>query len=81
MDTTGENAMLRLVALDLAASEPRAVEKALPLGFASAASRRTALFDLIAADGRLYALVTQSDRLWVRDPRWQAQHVVTLHSP
>jgi len=78
VDVTGEQAALRLVALDITADSPKPVVSAVPLGFPSAGSRKTALFDLIAADGRLYALVTQSDRLWIRDPRWKSQHVIAL---
>jgi len=78
VDVTGAEAALRLLALDITAAAPKPVARVIPLGFASAANRKTALFDLIAADGKLYALVTQSARLWVRDPRWTAQHVIAL---
>ena len=78
VDVTGQQAALRLVALDITADRPKPIVSAVPLGFPSAGDRQTALFDLIAADGRLYALVTQSDRLWIRDPRWEAQHVIAI---
>jgi hypothetical protein len=71
-------AALRLLAFDVTAGAPSPVETALPLGFPSKGNEKTVLTDLIAADGRLYALVTRSDRLWVRDPRWQSQVVVAL---
>jgi hypothetical protein len=48
------------------------------LGFTCSDNRKTAMFDLIAAGGTLYALVAQSARLWVRHPRWKAQHVVAV---
>jgi hypothetical protein len=81
VDVSGEAARLRLVAFDITGENPAPVETAIDLGFASEGNGKSALFDLIAADGRLYALVTQSDRLWVRDPRWKAQHVIAIGTP
>ena len=81
VDLTADQAMLRLLAFDITADEPQPTETAIPLGFASHENRKTAIFDLIAADGTLYALITQSDRLWIRDPRWKAQHVIAMKSP
>lgn len=78
VDTAGEKAVLRLVAFDLSADRPTPVEQAIALAFPSAGNRKTALFELIAADGRLYAMVTCSDWLWTRDPRWTEQRVVAL---
>lgn len=78
VDLSGRDAALRLLAFDITSPTPEPIATLIPLGFASADNRKTALFDLIAVDGTLYALVTQSDRLWVRDPRWKAQHVVAI---
>jgi hypothetical protein len=80
VDLGGEEAVLRLLAFDLSADAPAPVEKEIGLGFPSEGNRKSALFDLIAADETLYALVTQSDRLWVRDPRWKAQHVLAVRA-
>jgi hypothetical protein len=78
VDVTADEAALRLLSFDITADEPQPITKAFSLGFTSADNRRSALFDLIAANGTLYALVTQSDRLWIRDPRWKAQHIIAL---
>ena len=78
VDVTADEAVLRLLGFDITADKPQPISRAISLGFASHENRRSALFDLIAVDGTLYALVTQSDRLWVRDPRWNAQHVIAL---
>ncbi len=78
VDTTAPRAMLRLLAFDVAADAPEPVVRAVPLGFPSAGSERSILTDIAAVDGRLYALVTQSRNLWIRDPRWKAQHVIAL---
>jgi outer membrane protein assembly factor BamB len=78
VDTSGEEAALKLVALDMTADKPTPVERKLPLGFPSKGNEKSALFDLIAVDGTLYALVTQSENLWIRDPRWKSQWVVAV---
>jgi hypothetical protein len=80
VDLCSRDAALRLLAFDVTASRPRPVEIGVPLGFPSAENRKSALSDLIAVEGRLYALITQSDRLSVRDPRWKVQHVMALRS-
>lgn len=78
VDTTGEEAVLRLVALDVTADAPKPVEKAVPLGFPSEGNERSTLMDLAAVGGRLYAYVLQSENFWIRDPRWKAQHVIAV---
>ncbi len=78
VDVTGDEALLKLLAFDLTAPSAKPVEKSIKLGFESGDNRKSALFDLVAADGALYALVTQSDRLWIRDPRWKNQLVVKI---
>lgn len=78
VDTAEDEARLRLAAFDVTAPAPAPVVIDVGLGFEAKAYPKSALFDLIAADGRLHALVVQSDRLWIRDPRWQRQVVVAV---
>jgi hypothetical protein len=78
VDATGPDTVLRLLALDVTAPRPTRIERALPLGFASTGNRRSTLMDLIAADGRLYALVLRSDVFWIRDARWTALMVLAI---
>lgn len=78
VDTAGEKAVLRLVALDVTADAPAPVERTVPLGFPSKGNERSTLMDLAAVDGRLYAYVLQSESFWIRDPRWKAQHVLAV---
>jgi hypothetical protein len=78
VDVSGEEAAIRLVALDITASKPEPVVKTIPLGFPSLGNEKSVLLDLVAVDGTLYALVVESGRLWIRDPRWEKQHVVAL---
>lgn len=78
VDTTAADARLKILSFDITESNAGPVVSHVRLGFGSADNARSALFDLIAADSRLYALVTQSARLWIRDPRWKAQHVIAI---
>jgi hypothetical protein len=78
LDTGGQEAVLRLVALDVTADAPEPVERTVPLGFTSKGNERSTLMDLAAVDGRLYAYVLQAENFWIRDPRWKAQHVVAI---
>jgi hypothetical protein len=81
VDTTDAQAVLRLLAFDITLDKPVPVVKTFPLGFTSRENEKSVLFDLIAADGRLYALITQSQCLWIRDPRWTNQHVLAIGRP
>jgi len=78
IDTTGADATLRLLAYDTTAPAPDPRPLAFPLGIPAREFPRTVLSDLIAADGRLHALIHQSKTFQHQDPRWQHQHVVTL---
>lgn len=78
VDPSGGEAVLRLVALDITAPKPEPVEKTVPLGFSGSENEKSVLLDLAAVDGTLYALVIESDRLWIRDPRWNRQHILAL---
>lgn len=78
VDLSGRQAKLLLVGFDITKSNPKPVVKSFSLGFQSKKYAKSVLFELIAADGKLFALVTQSDKLQVRDPRWQKQLVVAL---
>jgi hypothetical protein len=79
VDNTGSESTLVIARYDLktsAAPEPRVTRY--PLGFPSADYAGSALNDLQIHEGRLYALVTQGRVFTLRDPRWQAQHVLAL---
>jgi hypothetical protein len=78
VDLSKRQAQLLLVSFDITKTDPEPVVRTFSLGFRSGEYGKSVLFDLIAADGKLFALVTQSDKLWVRDPRWQKQHVVAM---
>lgn len=84
IDTSASTASLHLLAFDVADAQGMPREKILPLGFPSASHRDSALFDLIAAEGKLYALVYQANELELDSPTpkmmWSAQHVVALGS-
>lgn len=78
VDVGGDEASLRLLAYDTLDAGAPPVMSAFPLGFRGPEFPRSILSDLVAADGRLHALVTKSKVLEARDPRWSAQQVVTL---
>ncbi|NRA39764.1 MAG: hypothetical protein HRU15_16605, partial [Planctomycetes bacterium] len=75
VDNSAEQAQLQLISFDLTVENTKAVEQTIPLNFNA---KKSVLHDLIAADGRLYALVTESEHLWIRDPRWTRQHVIAI---
>ena len=73
------NCVLHLLSFDVAAAEPpKPAEFTLDLGIPKAGHSRTCLFDLIAADGRLYALITESDTLDSGHHTWTAQRVIAI---
>jgi len=69
-----------MACFDITADQATPVESTIPLGFPSANNRRSGVTDLIASDGKLYALVTQSDLMGPNDPTWDAQHVICVGS-
>jgi len=71
-------AELVVLSFDTQAEKPNPQVQRFPLGFSGAGNAKSWLTDLIEHEGRLFALVTQSDRFGMRDPRWAAQHVVAL---
>jgi len=76
---TSPNAVLRILAFDItAAKAPKPAAFAYDLSIKAGANRQTCLFDLIAADGVLYALVTESDTLNSGTHTWTAQRVIAI---
>jgi len=75
VDPAAEAPTLKLLAFDLTQPEAAPIGRAFPL---EVEGKGTILHDLIAADGSLYALVTESEQLWIRDPRWTRQLVLAL---
>ncbi len=83
VDLRQDEAHLALAAYDLRAATPRHSTRRIPLGFASASSRQSYCTDLIAVDGNLYALITESDTMWPgahakEHFAWAAQHLVAV---
>jgi len=82
VDVTGKkspNAILRVLAFDLTVGKaPRPAAFAHDLSVKAGANRQTCVFDLIAADGVLYALVTESDTLNSGTHTWTAQRVIAI---
>jgi hypothetical protein len=79
VDTRGEGeAMLRLVAYDTSLEHPKALVRAIPLGFQAKEFPDSMLADLIATDGTLYALIRQSSELTPKRVTWQNQIVLAL---
>lgn len=82
VDLDQTNATLRLLAFDITSpTTPVPTEFTYDLGIASASNSETCLFDLIAVNGRLYALITESDTLDTRDHTWTGQRVIALGDP
>jgi hypothetical protein len=86
VDLTGERATLRLASYDLTAAEAKHEEFNVPLPFASADAEKSFCTDLIAVDGTLYALVTETATMWPGAPanlhfNWIAQHVLAVGRP
>jgi hypothetical protein len=76
---TEGNALLRILSFDITAREPpKPDEFAYDLGIPKAGNRQTCVFDLIAADGVLYALVTESDTLNSGTHTWTCQRVIAI---
>jgi hypothetical protein len=71
-------AHLRLVAYDLRADSAIARIHEVPLGFAGHDFPDSTLTDLIAADGRIFALVHRAAELTPRVVRWDRQIVLAL---
>lgn len=82
VDTTGKDnphAMLRILSFDLASqTAPEPVAFAHDLGISANDNSQTCLFDLIAADGTLYALITESNTLNSGSHTWTAQRVIAI---
>jgi len=83
VDLSGEKATLALAAYDLAATAPQFEMRSIALPFHSEEAKQSFCTDLIAVDGTLYALVTESDTLWPGAPssehfNHQAQHVLAI---
>jgi len=78
IDLTGDKAQLRLLGFDVTASATHPVEKVFPLDFDSAKFPKSMLTDLIAVDGRLYALVTQASKLAPNVHMFEFQQIVAL---
>lgn len=82
VDANGQgNAMLRVLSFDIAAKgEAHPAEFAYDLHVPKASDRKGGVFDLIAANGTLYALVTESSTLDSGHHTWNAQRVVAIGS-
>jgi len=78
IDTQGDDLALRLRAYDLTAETAEPVDRRIALDLPTAGHGKSILSDLIAADGRLYALITLSHELEPERPHWQAQRIVAL---
>lgn len=79
VDNSGETSTLLLAHYDLTSPTlPEPTVTRHPLGFSAEEFPGSALSDLQVADGRLYALVTQGNVFTLRDPRWQAQHILAI---
>ena len=73
------SAILHVLAYDLTAGAgQKPVQKTFDLAIPKAANGRSCLFDLIAADGVLYALITESSTLTSATHTWTAQRVVAI---
>lgn len=83
---TDEKAVLKLARYDLSADAPQHEEFSIPLPFASADAQKSYCTDLIAVDGTLYALVTETATMWpgasAREHyNYTAQHVLAIGRP
>ena len=82
VDTKSNDAKLRMVAFDITADNATPVVKSYDLGFGSNNNKESTLFDLIAANGKIYAFVYQANQLRLDSDepymKWSAQHVVAL---
>ncbi len=74
-------AELVLAAVDLEKPGAGPVIRRFQLGFPAETNPASALIDLIAADGRLHALIYRSDALTYGDQRWYEQVLVSLAGP
>lgn len=72
------DAELVLCGVDLEKPHHPPVIRRFPLGFSAADNQATALIDLVAADGQIYALIYRSNVLSYFDQRWSEQIVVAL---
>jgi len=75
------NALLRVLSFDITAGRPRPHEFTYDLGIKKATNRQTCVFDMMAVDGLLYVLVTESDTLNSGTHTWTAQRVIAIGSP
>jgi hypothetical protein len=78
LDLSAENAQLTLACYDLSAGVITPNVKSFLLSFKSAEYKDSFLTDLIAVDGVLYALLTQSKSLTPREITWERQIVIAL---
>ncbi|OGS21519.1 MAG: hypothetical protein A2252_00065 [Elusimicrobia bacterium RIFOXYA2_FULL_39_19] len=80
IDTTSTNAYLKIAAFDITASTPSSAPTpySYDLGILSASNKQTSVMDLIAADGKLYAFIVESDALTTQVHGWTAQRVVCV---
>ena len=79
VDNSGQSSQLVIARYDISGTEkPEPTVSTLDLGFDAKTYAGSALTDLQFVDGTLYALVTQGKVFTLRDPRWQAQHVVAI---
>lgn len=75
------NAELVLCAFHLKRPADKPVLRRFHVGFDAEAYPASALIDLIAANGKLFALVYRSHDLHYGDPRWSAQVLVSIGNP
>ena len=75
---TGGEAELALCAVNLKSPQAKPMIRRFPLGFSAEKNPASALIDLIACNGRLYALMYRSDVLNYGDERWYEQLVMAL---
>ncbi|MGF1452814.1 MAG: hypothetical protein ACFB21_12150 [Opitutales bacterium] len=79
VDTSSGQARLQLAQYDLRSpGKPEPSVHQISLNFDGGEFPYSSLTDLAVHNGGLYALVTQGKRYSLRDPRWQAQHVIAI---
>ncbi len=79
VDVTGASATLKVVGFDVTSAPATPPTPFIcDLGVASSSASKSFVMDLIAADGWLYALVTESDVMDTCEHIWDAQRIVAM---
>ncbi|OGS21975.1 MAG: hypothetical protein A2252_00335 [Elusimicrobia bacterium RIFOXYA2_FULL_39_19] len=81
VDLSGTNAILKVAGFDITSSAAPVtppVAFSYDLGILSANNSKTCVIDLVAVDGRIFALVVESNNLLSTDHVWTAERVVCI---